>query len=63
MKTKMDLQSKRILAIIAIIMLLFMHIRTMVALSGTGGVIAYVTTPYFVFAIFVIVVIYVLAWK
>lgn len=52
------------MAAVAIAMMLAFMVQTIVTLTAAGfGVGAYVTSAHFVFSVFIILVIYVLAWK
>lgn len=55
---------RKFIAAVAIAMMLAFMAQTIYSLTAAGfGVGAYVTSAHFVFSIFVILVIYVLAWK
>lgn len=55
---------RKFIAAIAIAILLTFMVQTMAALASYGGGLGmYLTSSHFVFSIFVILVIYILAWR
>jgi len=57
------MNTRQFMAFVAILILLMFMAQTIVALSAFGGVGVYFISPHFVFSIFVILVIYMLAWR